>query len=64
MVSTGRRIRLLRDDLAIVDGSEDDVVELGGKRFLARYPHMDVVMKRHRQWQIVGSQPGNDQADG
>jgi hypothetical protein len=58
MVSTGRCIRLLRDDVAIVDGSEDDVVELGGKRFLARYLHMDVVMKRNGQWQIVGWQLG------
>jgi uncharacterized protein (TIGR02246 family) len=56
MVSTGRRIRLLRDDVAIVHGSEDDVVEQGGRRFPARYVYMDVVMKRNGQWQIVGSQ--------
>jgi uncharacterized protein (TIGR02246 family) len=56
MVSTGRRIRLLRDDVAIVHGSEDDVIEQGGRRFPARYVYMDVVMKRNGQWQIVGSQ--------
>ena len=31
MASTGRRIRVLRDDVAIVHGSEDDVVEQGGR---------------------------------
>jgi len=56
MVSTGRRIRLLRDDVAIVHGSEDDLVEQGGKRYLARYIYMDVVMKRNGAWQIVASQ--------
>jgi len=59
MVSTGRRIRLLRDDVAIVHGSEVDVVEQGGKRFEARYVYFDVVMKRNGQWQIVGSQLAN-----
>jgi uncharacterized protein (TIGR02246 family) len=56
MISTGRRIRLLRDDVAIVHGSEDDVIEQGGRRFPARYVYIDVVMKRNGQWQIVGSQ--------
>ena len=56
MISTGHRIRLLRDDVAIVHGSEDDVIEQGGRRFPARYVYMDVVMKRNGQWQIVGSQ--------
>jgi uncharacterized protein (TIGR02246 family) len=56
MVSTGRRIRILRDDIAIVHGSEDDVVEQGGKRFAVRYVYMDVVMKHGGRWQIVGSQ--------
>jgi len=56
MVSTNRHIRLLRNDAAIVHGSEDDVVEQGGKRFLVRYVYMDVVMKRHGKWQIVASQ--------
>ena len=31
MTSIGRRIRMLRDDVAIVHGSEDDVVEQGGR---------------------------------
>ena len=56
MTSTGRSIRLLRDDVAIVHGSEDDVVEQGGKRFPVRYVYMDVVMKREGKWQIVASQ--------
>jgi uncharacterized protein (TIGR02246 family) len=56
MVSSGRRIRLLRDDVAIVHGSEDDVVEQDGKRFPVRYLYMDVVMKRAGRWQIVASQ--------
>lgn len=56
MVSTGRHIRPLRDDVALVHGSEDDEVEQGGKRFPVRYVYMDVVMKRGEQWQIVGSQ--------
>ncbi len=56
MVSTGRRIRLLTEDVAIVHGSEDDEVEQEGKRFSARYVYMDVVVKREGKWQIVASQ--------
>ena len=56
MVSTGRRIRLLREDVAIVHGSEEDDVEQGGQRFPVRYVYMDVVVKRNGRWQIVGSQ--------
>ena len=56
MLSTGRRIRLLGDDVAIVHGSEEDMVEQDGRRFLVRYAYMDVVMKRRGMWQIVGSQ--------
>jgi uncharacterized protein (TIGR02246 family) len=56
MVSTGRRIRMLRDDVAIVHGSEDDVVEQGGRQFPVRYIYLDVVMRRGGRWQIVGSQ--------
>src|ERR1700685_2696177 len=37
MISTGRRIRILRDDVAIVHGSEDYVIEQGGPRLPARY---------------------------
>lgn len=68
MVSTSRRIRLLRDDLAIVHGSEDDLVEQGGRHFPVRYVYMDVVVKRDGRWQIVASQlarpfaPETDQA--
>ena len=47
---------MLRDDVAIVHGSEDDEVEQGGKRFPVRYIYMDVVMKRDGNWQIVASQ--------
>jgi uncharacterized protein (TIGR02246 family) len=56
MTSTGRRIRVLRPDVAIVHGSEEDDVEQGGRRFPVRYVYMDVVVKRDGKWQIVGSQ--------
>jgi len=56
IVSTGRRIRLLSDELAIVHGSEEDDVDQGGQRFPVRYIYMDVVVKRQGRWQIVGSQ--------
>src|SRR5579863_6311166 len=52
MISTGRRIRILHDSVAIVHGSEDDIVEQAGQRFPARYFYMDVVMKRDGRWQI------------
>jgi hypothetical protein len=60
MVSTGRRIRILREDVAIVHGSEEDVVEQGGARAPVRYLYLDVVMKRGR-WQVVGSQLARQQ---
>jgi uncharacterized protein (TIGR02246 family) len=56
MISTGRRIRILRDDMAIVHGSEDDIVEQDGKRFPVHYIYMDVVTKHDGEWQIVASQ--------
>ena len=56
MVSTGRRIPMLRDDVAIVHGSEEDVVEQGKTRAPVRYIYLDVVMKRSGKWQVVGSQ--------
>jgi predicted RNA-binding protein (virulence factor B family) len=56
MVSTGRHIRLLGEDTAIVHGSEEDEVERAGQRFPVRYIYMDVVCKRSGRWQIVGSQ--------
>jgi Domain of unknown function (DUF4440) len=56
MTSTGRQIRLLAEDVAIVHGSEDDEVEQAGKCFLVRYVYMDAVVKRNGKWQIVASQ--------
>jgi ketosteroid isomerase-like protein len=56
MNSTGRRIRMLSGDIAIVRGSEEDEVERTGQRFTVRYVYMDVVVKRNGRWQIVGSQ--------
>jgi uncharacterized protein (TIGR02246 family) len=56
MRSTGRRIRLLGDDVAIVHGSEEDEIERDGQRSLVRYLYMDIVMKRTGKWQIVASQ--------
>jgi uncharacterized protein (TIGR02246 family) len=56
MVSTGRRVRLLSRDVAIIHGSEEDDVEQGGRRFPVRFVYMDVVMKRDGRWQIVASQ--------
>lgn len=56
MTSTGRKIRMLRDDIALVHGSEDDEVEQAGRRFQVRYVYTDVVMKRNGKWQIVASQ--------
>jgi uncharacterized protein (TIGR02246 family) len=56
MISTGRQIRLLTDNLALVHGSEEDEVEQAGRRFQVRYIYTDVVMKRDGRWQIVASQ--------
>jgi uncharacterized protein (TIGR02246 family) len=56
MASTGRQIRFLTDNIAVVHGSEDDVVEQAGKRFPVSYVYMDVVMKREGRWRIVASQ--------
>jgi hypothetical protein len=56
MVSIGRRIRLLNEDVGIVHGSESDEVEQNGRRFFVRYVYMDVVVKRNGKWQIVASQ--------
>lgn len=56
MISTGRHIRLLSEDVAVIHGSEEDEVEQGGRRFPVRYIYMDVVVKRNEKWQIVGSQ--------
>ena len=56
MTSTGRRIRVLTEEVAIVHGSEDDEIEQAGKRFRARYLYMDAVIKRNGEWQIIASQ--------
>ena len=56
MISIGRRIRLLNENVAIVHGSESDEVEQNGRRFPVRYVYMDVVVKRDGKWQIVASQ--------
>jgi hypothetical protein len=56
MNSTGRRVRLLSEDVAIVHGSEEDDVEQGGQRFPVRYIYTDVVVKRKGKWRIVASQ--------
>lgn len=62
MVSTGRQIRLLSADVAIVHGSEEDEVEQRGRRFPVWYVYMDVVVKRDGRWQIVGSQLASPKA--
>lgn len=56
MVSTGRRVRFLREDVAVVHGSEEDEIERQGERSIVRYIYMDVVVKRKGRWQIVASQ--------
>jgi Domain of unknown function (DUF4440) len=56
MISTGRRVRLLRDDVAVVHGSEQDDIEQEGQRFPVEYIYMDVVIKRAGRWQILASQ--------
>jgi len=56
MISTGRHIRLLTDDVAVVHGSEDDEVEHAGRRFQVRYIYTDIVIKRNGRWQIGASQ--------
>lgn len=56
MISTSRCIRLLKDDVAIVHGSEEDEVEQAGRRLQVRYIYTDIVMKRNGKWQIVASQ--------
>jgi uncharacterized protein (TIGR02246 family) len=63
MVSTGRRVRMLREDVAIVHGSEEDVVERNGKQMPVRYIYLDVVMKRGGRWQVVGSQLARQQTN-
>ena len=54
--STGRHIRLLREDVAIVHRSGQDVPGQSGQRFFVRCVFLDVVVKREGQWRIVASQ--------
>jgi len=56
MISTGRHIRLLSSETAVVHGSEEDEVEQAGERCSIRYIYMDAVVKRNGEWQIVASQ--------
>ena len=56
MISTGRHIRLLSSETAVVHGSEEDEVEPAGERCSIRYIYMDAVVKRNGEWQIVASQ--------
>jgi uncharacterized protein (TIGR02246 family) len=56
MKSTGRSIRFVREDVAVVHGSETDEVEREGSRSFVGYVYMDVVEKRDGRWQIVASQ--------
>jgi hypothetical protein len=64
IVSTGRRVRVLSHELAIVHGSEEDDVEQGNQRYPVRYIYMDVVVKREGKWQIVGSQLAKPASNG
>jgi len=53
MTSTGHPIRLLREDVALVHGWEEDTAEQGGRRFPVRNVYLDVVGKLNGLWQIV-----------
>jgi hypothetical protein len=55
IVSTGRTIRVF-GDLAVVNGSESDEVEVSGKRSAVRYVYLDVLLKRNGEWKLVASQ--------
>jgi len=56
MKSTGRSVRFVREDVAIVHGSEIDEVGREGVASSVEYVYMDVVEKREGRWQIVASQ--------
>ena len=55
IVSNGRTIRVF-GDMAVVNGSECDEVEAGGKRSSVRYVYLDVLLKRNGEWKLVASQ--------
>jgi uncharacterized protein (TIGR02246 family) len=56
MISTGRLVRFLRVDVAIIHGSEDDVVERAGQSFPVKYIYTDIMMRREGKWRMVASQ--------
>jgi Domain of unknown function (DUF4440) len=56
MTSTGRHIRPLREDVATLHRSGQDVPEQSGLRFFVRCVFLDVVVKREGQWRIIASQ--------
>ncbi len=55
IVSTSRQIRVF-GDTAVVHGSEEDEVEVNGKRSAVRYVYLDVLRKSEGQWKLVASQ--------
>ena len=55
IVSTGRTIRVF-GDIAVVNGSESDELEIGGQRSAVRYVYLDVLRKRDGEWKLVASQ--------
>src|SRR5262245_62124294 len=55
IVSTGRTIRLF-GTMAVVHGSEDDIVETRGQRMQVRYLYLDVLVKRDGEWKLVAGQ--------
>lgn len=55
IVSTGRTIRVF-DDMAVVNGSESDEVEIAGQRTAVQYVYLDVLLKRNGEWKLVASQ--------
>jgi hypothetical protein len=55
IVSTGRAIRVF-GDVAVVNGSESDEVEVSGERSAVRYVYLDVLLKRNGAWKLVASQ--------
>ncbi len=55
IVSTARTIRLF-GDMAVVNGSESDEVEVACRRTSVRYVYLDVLLKRNGEWKLVVSQ--------
>ena len=55
IISTGRTIRVF-GNMAVVNGSESDVVEVAGQRTAVRYVYLDVLLKRDGEWRLMASQ--------